>query len=582
MQTSRKKMSAVALAMAVSVGLVGCSNANNTPDSTTDPTTSSSSTSDGETDAPASELADPSGTLTPADPTEISVWITSANQAPADDNKITKLIEQELGVTLKYEIVTPDNVDQKIGVMLAGGQFPDLVGTTDLQMRLLEGGALLKLDDMLATGNYPAIAEHVEPYIKKMSYTGGEVEDGLYIIPNYNRFYGDITGGTYYGPAFWIQKRVLADAGYPSLDDMTLEKYFKLIEDFKAKNPQTEGIDTIGFEVLASVGREWGMTNPPALLAGSPNNGGVIVDEAGNAEIYANKDIAKNWFKVLNEQYNKGLVDPESFTLTFDQYVAKLATGAVLGMHDQGWNFGTATDSLRSAGKDEYTYVPLMPVYEGVTPWYADRDVMNTNQGFGVSVSSKIPEKSLKFLDLMLSEPWQKVLSWGIEGEDYLVDDNGRFYRDDQMRTNSRDLTWRASNRLEALLDVLPKHQGQFSDGNAYGPDDQPEEFFATLTDYDRNFMEQYGKKTWREFVNQPPENPKYYPAWNIGLPDEANEVNQQLTDANVQNLPKIIAGSPADFEANWQAYLDTINKIDVKVYEDAINAGIQDRLANW
>src|SRR5690554_4121528 len=146
-------MSAVALAMAVSVGLVGCSNANNTPDSTTDPTTSSSSTSDGETDAPASELADPSGTLTPADPTEISVWITSANQAPADDNKITKLIEQELGVTLKYEIVTPDNVDQKIGVMLAGGQFPDLVGTTDLQMRLLEGGALLPLDEMLATGD---------------------------------------------------------------------------------------------------------------------------------------------------------------------------------------------------------------------------------------------------------------------------------------------------------------------------------------------------------------------------------------------------------------------------------------------
>src|SRR5690606_9635794 len=155
---------------------------------------------------------------------------------------------------------------------------------------------------------------------------------------------------------------------YPSLDDMTLEKYFQLIEDFKAKNPQTEGIDTIGFEVLASVGREWGMTNPPALLAGSPNNGGVIVDEAGNAEISANKDIAKDFYKILNEQYPKRLVHPDSFTLTFDQYVAKLATGAVLGMHDQRWNFQPATVSLRSAGTAAYTSVPLMPVYEGVTP----------------------------------------------------------------------------------------------------------------------------------------------------------------------------------------------------------------------
>ncbi|WP_309232676.1 extracellular solute-binding protein [Actinotalea sp. JY-7885] len=553
----------------MSAGLVGCS-ADDAPDEPQDVV------------IPEGDLADQSGTLTPSNPTTITTWITSASQVPANDNKITALLEEQLGVTLKYEIVTPDNVDQKIGVMLAGGEFPDLVGTTDLKMRLLEGGALLPLDDMLETGDYPNLATHVEDDINKMSYSGTEVDPGLYIIPNYNRFYGEITGGTYYGPAFWIQKRVLEDAGYPELENMTLERYFELIENFKAENPETEGIPTVGFELLASTGREWGMTNPPALLSGSPNNGGVIVDEDGNAEIYADKDIARDFYEVLNEQYDAGLVDPESFTLTFDQYTAKLAAGNVLGMHDQGWNFQTASDSLRSAGKDEYTYVPLMPVYDGVEPWYADRDVMNTNQGFGVSASSEQPEKALKFLDIMLSEPWQKVLSWGIEGEDYEVGDDGMFVRTEEQRANARDLTWRASNRLEALLDMLPKHQGQFSDGNAFSPDDQPTEFFETLTDYDRGFMEQYDKKTWREFVNAPPENPKYYPAWNIALSDDANQVNQQLTDANVQHLPKIIAGDPAEFDANWEAYVGAIGNIDVQVYEDAINAGIQERLSNW
>ncbi len=571
MRTARTKLSALVLAVAVSAGLIGCT-ADEAPDTPAPE----------DVVIPEGDLADTSGVLTPGNPTTLTTWITSANQAPAPDNKITQLLEEQLGVTLKYEIVTPDNVDQKIGVMLAGGEFPDLIGTTDLRMRLLEGGALLRLDDLLATGDYPNLATHVEDDIKKMSYSGTEANAGLYIFPNYNRFYGNITGGTYYGPGFWIQKRVLEHAGYPDLDNMTLERYFELIENFKAENPETEGIPTVGFELLASTGREWGMTNPPALLAGSPNNGGVIVDEDGNAEIYADKDIARDFYEVLNEKYNAGLVDPESFTLSFDQYTAKLATGSVLGMHDQGWNFQTATDSLRSAGKDEYTYVPLMPVYDGAEPWYADRDVMNTNQGFGVSVSSEQPEKALRFLDLMLSEPWQKVLSWGIEGDDYLVGDDGMFYRTEEQRANARDLTWRASNRLEALLDVLPKHQGQFSDGNAFSPDDQPTEFFETLTEYDRAFMEQYGRKTWREFVNLPPENPKYYPAWNLGLSDEANQVNQQLTDANVQNLPKIIAGDPADFDANWQAYVDAISRIDVQVYEDAINAGIQERLANW
>ena len=524
-----------------------------------------------------------SDTLSPSNPTTLSVWITTAQQAPAPDNKITKLLKDKLGVTIKYEIVTPDNEDQKIGVMLAGGQYPDLIGTGDLKQRFLEGGALRRLDDMLKTGKYPNLAAHVKDDIKKMSYSGDQVDKGLYIFPNYNRFYGDVTGGTYYGPAFWIQKRVLADAGYPDLSNMTLDRYFQLISDYKAKHPQTNGAPTVGFEILASKGREWGMTNPPALLAGSPNNGGVIVDSNNHASIYADKDVAKNFFNVLNKQYNAGIVDREAFTLTYDQYTAKLATGTVLGMHDQGWDFGTATQSLQSAHKDEYTYVPLMPVYPGVKPWYQDRAVMNINQGFGVSVSSKQPKKALKFLDTMLSEEWQKTLSWGVAGEDYQVGADGVFSRTDQQRKNYKDITWRASNRLDALLDMLPKHNGKFSDGNAFSPDDQPAEFYATLSDYDKNFMAKYGnKKTWLDFMNKAPENPKYYPAWNIKLSDDANQVNQQLTDTSVQNLPKIIAGKPADFDAKWQTFVDAIHKINVKVYEDQVNAGIKDRLANW
>jgi putative aldouronate transport system substrate-binding protein len=102
-----------------------------------------------------------SDTLSPSNPTTLSVWITTAQQAPAPDNKITKLLKDKLGVTIKYEIVTPDNEDQKIGVTLAGGQYPDLIGTGDLKQRFLEGGALLRLDDMLKTGAYPNLAAHV-------------------------------------------------------------------------------------------------------------------------------------------------------------------------------------------------------------------------------------------------------------------------------------------------------------------------------------------------------------------------------------------------------------------------------------
>ena len=571
MRTARTKLSTLVLAAAVSVGLVGC-----TGHAASDASPSKSAV------IPAGDLADKSGTLTPSNPTTLSVYIESTHQIPAADNKLTKLLKDNLGVTLNYELVTPENADQKIGVMLAGGDYPDLIGTGDLKLRFVEGGALTPLDSMLTTGKYPNVEDYVKPYIKQVSYSGTATDKGLYILPNYNRFFGDVTGGTYYGPAFWIQKRVLEDAGYPDLSNMTVDKYFQLISDYKAKHPTTDGTPTVGFEAPAPTGSEWILTNPPAVLAGSPNNGGVIVDKNNHASIFANKDVAKTWYQSLNTQYNQGLVDPETFTLTNDQFQAKLASGAVLGMQDQGWQFGNATDSLRSAHKDQYTYVPLMPVYPGATPYYADRAVMNINQGFGVSSTSKQKEKALKFLDMMLSEPWQKVLSWGVEGQDYQVGADGKFTRTDEQRAQSKDLTWQSENKLMALLDMIPKHNGTFSDGNAFSPDDQPAEFYATLSDYDKSFMQKYDKKTWMDFVNKAPQNPKYYPAWNIKLDDAATQANQQLTDAAVQNLPKIIAGKSSDFDKNWKAYTDTIGQIDVKSYEDAVNTGIQDRLKNW
>jgi putative aldouronate transport system substrate-binding protein len=537
----------------------------------------------------ASTSSDPSATsglpvLSPENPVELSAWLTTSESAPAADNKLTKLLKEKLGVTISYEIITPDNAEQKIGVMLAGGEYSDLVGTTDLNTRLLMGGALIPLDEYLTEDKAALLYEHVKPYWNRFATDAGDGEKKIYILPNYNRFYGEITGGINFGASgFWIQKAVLEDAGYPDLDNMTLERYFQMIEEYMRKYPKIDGQDTIGFEVLATPGREWGLTNPPQYLAGHPNNGGVIV-ENNVATIFADKEIAKRWYKFLNAMNAKGLVDRESFTQTLDQYLAKLATGRVLGMYDQRWSFGPANEALVSQGKDERTWVSTMPVYEGCEPYYADRDVMNINQGFGISVTCDKPEIAISFLNTLMEEEWQKLLQWGVEGEDYLVDENGRFYRTQEQRDQSKDLVWRASNQLEALRDLAPKRQGTYSDGNAFGPNDQPEEFYATLNKYDQDFLTTYNKKTWRDFLNQPPDNPVYYPCWNINLVDgsEAQMANQQLQDISLQYLPRAILAEPDEFETIWAEYVAAIGRVNVKALEDKINEGIQERIANW
>ncbi|HEX2944924.1 MAG TPA: extracellular solute-binding protein [Clostridia bacterium] len=574
-----KRFALILMALVLVLSAAACG-----PGSSTTDNTARGSSPAGETSA-ATASGSSLPALSPDSPVTLSAWLTSTYAAPAADNKLTKLLRDKLGVTINYEIITPDNADQKTGVMLAGGEYPDLVGATDLNGRFITGKALIPLDDYLTPDKADLLFEHVRPYWNRLATDAGNGAKHIYILPYYNRYYGEITGGTNYGASgFWIQKALLADQNYPDLSNMTLEKYFKMIEDYKTKYPTIDGQPTIGFEILAVTGREWGMTNPPEYLAGAPNNGGVIVDSNNVATIFGNKDIAKRYYQFMNQMNARGLVDVESFTQTLDQYLAKLATGRVLGMYDQRWNFVNANDALVSQKKDERTWVSTMPTYDGIAPYYADRDVMNINQGFGVSVSCRQPEFAVSFLNTMLSEEWQKILNWGIEGEDYSVGADGKFTRTPEQREQQKDLVWRSSNKLEALNDLLPKHQGSYSDGNAYSPDTQPAEFFITLSEYDKNFLTKYGKQTWRDFLNQPPENPLYYPCWNITLPDgsDAQAAGTQLSDTALQYLPKVILASPGDFESIWREYTDAIAGINTKAIEDVINRGIQDRLANW
>lgn len=573
-----KRFASLVLAAAIAVAMSACGNGSDSATST------QSAASTGSAPSTTASSGSSLPVLSPDNPVELSIWITTSQQAPSADNKLTKMLKDKLGVTLNYEIITPDNQDQKIGVMLAGGEYPDIIGSTDQNARLVTGGAYIPLDDYLKPEAAGALYEHVKPYWNKIAYDGGQGKH-IYQIPNYNRFYGDIVGGVNYSASgFWIQKAVLADQGYPDLSNMTIEKYFKMLEDYKNKYPKIDGQDTIAFEILCAQGREWGLTNPPEYLAGAPNNGGVIVDENNVAAIFADKDVAKRYYKYLNEMNAKGLVDKESFTQTLDQYLAKLATGRVLGMYDQRWSYGNAHDALVTANKDERTWVATMPTFDGKAPYYADRDVMNINQGVGVSVSCKQPEVAVSFINTIMNEDWQKILAWGVEGEDYQKGADGKFTRSEEQREHWRDLVWVSSNRLMALRDIMPKHNGTYSDGNAYSPEDQPEEFFGTLRKYDQDFLNKYNKKTWRDFNNQPPENPVYYPAWNIALPDgsDAQMADKQLKDTALQFLPKAIMASPDKFEGIWSEYTTAINKINVKAYEDAINEGIQDRIKNW
>ncbi len=507
-----------------------------------------------------------------------SVFLLGSGSEPTEDNKILKKIEDELGYTYDFEYAMSGHEDERIGVMMSSGDYPDIVQLGD--DKLIQAGAVVPLDEYISKEETPNLYEFLEPIDKKARYTDGHI----YALPGYGRpVYGEDETGDYWGPAFWIQKRVLEEAGYPEVK--TLDQYFDLIEKYREAHPDTNGISTIGYEILAAPGYEWVLTTAPNYLDGNPNDGDVVVDkETYKAKIYANSDFAKRYFKKLNEEYANGIIDPECFTQSKDQYTSKIASGRVLGMFDQHWVFQPGETSLSAQKMYEYQYVPLPITFEeNIDPWYRVEEQLNINQGLAVSVNCEHPEEVVKMLETFMSEDWQKIFQWGIEGEDYMVNDEGRFYRTPEQRVEQDDQMWAPANKITLFYDAMPKRTGLYTDGNSTSPGMQPEEFEATLNDYDKAFLAAYGKNNWADFLNEPPTNPKYFPAWNIDLIDtsEADYANQKLTDLSVKHLPEIIMSGDG-FEKTWKSYCDEIDTINIAAYEERMNEQIQWRLENW
>jgi putative aldouronate transport system substrate-binding protein len=466
----------------------------------------------------------------------------------------------------------------RIGTMLAGGDYPDIIAQSEQNADMIKGGAFVNLDSLLASGNYPLLAEHVRVN-SKIRWTGGEVADGIYILPNYNRFYG---GNPEQKPsnanAFFIQKAVLEDLGYPDLSNMTLDTYFGMLRDYKAANPTIDGVETVAF-LLHTNPNFWATTNMPAVLQGSPNNGGVVVDitkSPHEPRIYADDDYAKRTWKYLNDMYLEGLIDPESFSLTGDQYDAKMASGAVLGTFHQTWAVGTPENTLNSEGKSNRTWVVTTPTFDNIPHYYAWSPTMNVQQGFGISVDAEDPAMILAFIEVLMSEYWQKVLFWGIEGEDYLVGDDGLYYRTQEMRDEQTDLIWQASNQARAFRDQMPKHQGFWPDGNADSAGNQPSEFFAGLSEYDQGFLSAYGYQNWSGFVGTiPAVLPNYYPAWQAQLSDAAREADSQMGDLGREYIPQLVMAKEGEFDAIWEAYVTQMDRVDKEAYLDSMRAHV-------
>lgn len=490
-----------------------------------------------------------------------------------NETVIGGILEERTGVNFRMEHLVGD-INQRIGTMVAGGMYPDVIVPDGELPTLMEAGALIPLDELLEEHGQNLLEAYAD-YLDMFRHSDGKIYH-IPFGPNVNEF---VPNPNIDQGAFWVQLGVLKDAGFPEIN--TIDEYMDLIINYAKENPEIDGMTTIPFTGLTYDWRFFAFSNIPNHLAGYPNDGGVMIDmETHEASVYADSEYAKKWLQILNDLNANGYLDQEMFVMNYDEYLAKLSSGRVLGFFDYGWQFGNARNAIRDAGIPEREYIALPVTFEGKEDQYIDPPNFTGNRGIAITTAAENPERIIQFWNELITEEVQKLVMWGNEGEHYTVDENGRYYQTEEQVEIMETQSFREEFGMTTFEWNWPRINGSFANGNAVEPRRQPEVALATYRDYEREVLDAYGVNTFAEMFSAPQER-IWYPAWSVTIEQGSPEhIFEERSEEIVRrHYARIVTADPANFDKEWNDFVDAYRSLDVDGYENFFTEKVQARV---
>ena len=497
------------------------------------------------------------------------------------DNPVAKAITEATGVTLdvSYPVASQGDAKEDVALMIANDEYPDMIYAKGSATDLYQAGALIDMTDLI---------EKYGPNIKKMY--GAELEKLKWSQDDpgiYQLSYAGVNQKTLTtGGSCQIQWAALKenDYKYPK----TLDEYEKMIKSYLAAHPKTEdGLDMIGITMSAS-DWHWMITlgNPAGLIAdASPDNGQWIIDDEYNVHYKHVTDEEKEDFKWLCRMYNEGILDPNFATQTDDDYIAKVASGRVVAITDAEWHYSQCEATLVADGKVDQTYVGL-PVtlredqvekallYQGTTVGW----------GIGITKSCEDPVRAIKFLDYLCSDEGQILSHWGIEGENYFLDDDGQPYRtDEEVAKAQSDPDYAKNTGIDNYTGFPIYGTGSYSeDGFPYTPTTK-ESVIANYNTAEKEGCEAMGFEMLTDMFAQPEEFDllPYSALWAYQQPQELAEKQTILDEIAWPGLVKCVTGTEDEFDGNWESMVQELTDNGLADAEEAMTEFLATKLVD-
>ncbi|HEX3076408.1 MAG TPA: sugar ABC transporter substrate-binding protein [Lachnospiraceae bacterium] len=403
----RSMTKSVALLMAATMLLGGCSK-NDTKDTASKGAEVSSSNARYE--------LDPNTPAWKGDPQEMTelTWYVNADWWNTDWGKdiITKKLEEDLNVKIKFIV----GDDTTLNTLFAGGDMPDLISVFDSSSQVA-----LKADTW-ALPLYD-VADAYDPYFRQVASEETlnwlQLGDGKsYGYADYSNTKEDYESGMLYAKtAFVIRKDVYEALGKPSMG--TQQEFLNVLSQIKEKYPE---LYPFGFNAFTTESTG-SMADPFQDFIGVP-----LVDENGK---FYNRNLDEDylsWVKTFNEAYRDGYISDDSFADDGTAFEEKLKSGkyACIMMDGTPQASGFLTTWMNENPDAAYIAIDGPQSTVGNKPTLNQAGISGWMVSY-ITKNCKDPAKAIQIFTYLLSEEGQILTTYGIEGQSYTVNAEGKY-----------------------------------------------------------------------------------------------------------------------------------------------------------
>jgi putative aldouronate transport system substrate-binding protein len=526
------------------------------------------------------------GTETSNDTSSFTFTFYGADESPnwqkmQDD--VGKAITEKTGVTMDGEYAVGDST-QKIALIAASGDYPDVISPKGELSKLVEAGAMIDLTDLIEQ-HAPNLKKMLGDQMKRLRYSNED--QSIYVIPTYATVSGKAFDA---GGGFELQHRVVKELGYPEI--RTVKDYENALKQYLAKHPKDEnGNPNIGLSLNADDWRMYiSVTNPAFYTTGGPDDGEYHIDmDTQEVTYHFRRPVEKEYFRWLNHMNAEGLLDKESFVQKYDQYKAKIASGRVLGLIDQNWDYGEGENALKAEGKFEYGYghypVTLTEETKDTSFWPTG---FMAGWGVGITTDAKDPVRIIKFFDFLASEEGQVLMNWGIKDKHYNVVDGKRVIPEEVQKQKSNDPTgFQKSSGIGFYTNLSARYgDGEVDSTGNYYTTSFPDQIVAGYNAVEKETLAAYNATTWKDLFAQEDDFPirPWGAAWNISVPSDSDTavLQEKMKGITWKRIPEAILAKPKDFDRIWDEYMAELEKAGVEKMEDGYESLVKERVKLW